>query len=321
MTAVGVAAIEIRGVTITYGRGRRSLTAVRDIDLQIPAGGTLGLVGESGSGKSTLGRAIAGLVEVSSGEVIHSLSSSAGRRRIGMVFQNPRASFNPRMTVHEAILEAWQTVPEGERRHSAKEVGAEVLADVGLDARTLERYPHEFSGGQLQRIAIARSLASQPDVIVLDEVTSALDVSVQATILRLLSEVQKRHGLSYLFISHNLAVVRGVSQTIAVMFLGSIVESGSTEEVFRHPKHPYTRALIRAVPEIGAPATPVDEIEGGEMPDPRFPPSGCTFRTRCPVGPMVDRSRTICTTERPSLSGASGHHVACHFPLEIGPRS
>lgn len=319
--------LEVQGLTVRFGAGRTALTAVRGIDLAIPPGGTLGLVGESGSGKSTVARAI---VRLSSGEVSGSVrldgeevSTASGaalqrlRKRVQMVFQDPYSSMNPVMTVGESIREAVATHRRLGGREQVKEV-ERLLTIVGLDPAMGDQYPHQFSGGQRQRIAIARALAVQPDVLILDEVTSALDVSVQATILNLLRDLQRKFQLSYLFISHNLSVVRYMSDAVAVMYLGKTVECSPTEELFSSPRHPYTRALIQSIPhQTDRPAATEPRL-GGEIPDPRFPPSGCPFRTRCPVGPAFQAHRECCADLEPlaTSNSTTQHWVACHFPLE-----
>lgn len=307
-------ALELRDVSVSYGTGRNRFAALSDISLQIPVGTTLGLVGESGSGKSTLGRAVVGTQELSGGTI-----SIAESTRVGVVLQNPRASFNPRMTVRNAILEAWETVPEAERRYSRAEVVGQLLERVGLEPDAMHRWPHEFSGGQLQRIALARTLAAQPDLIVLDEVTSALDLSVQASILALLREVQAELALTYLFISHDLAVVAQMADTVAVLYVGRLVELGPVSEVMASPSHPYTAALLHAAPRLDAPPPEALGPSAAEIPDPRDPPPGCPYWTRCAQGPLVHPEREICVAERPQLLPvlADGPvRAACHFSSE-----
>lgn len=304
-------------LAVSYGTGRGRFAAVRGMNLTLTKGSTLGLVGESGSGKSTLGRAVAGLEKPSNGTI-----ATAQGVRVGMVFQNPRASFNPRMSVRAALLEASETVPAGRRTHAPTDIGHH-LERVGLPTDTLDRYPHQFSGGQLQRIAIARALASQPDLLVLDEVTSALDVGVQAEILRLLRDIQRTLHLTYLFISHDLPVVARMADTVAVLYLGKVLEHGPTELLFNQPRHPYTRALLDSAPRFGTPPKDPELVAGAEIPDPRTPPDGCPYVTRCPRGPLAHPDRGICLDQPPSLtpeegtppSLATGHATACHFPL------
>ena len=314
-----MSSLEVRALTVRFGR----VTAVDGVDLAVPERGTLGLVGESGSGKSTIARAIVRLVPVASGDVLVGAAGlpPAGRGRgarpgVQMIFQDPYSSLNPRMTVGEAIDEALRI----HGRMAAVQRGHEVdslLRLVALDPDAGERYPHEFSGGQRQRIAIARALAANPRVLIADEITSSLDVSVQANVLNLLHDLQGRLDLSYLFISHNLSVVRYMSDLVAVMYMGRIVERAPTEEVFANPQHPYTRALIDSVPQPGRRSRP---RLTGEIPDLRRPPAGCRFHTRCPIGPLRRPERTICVEVDPQIGAtARTHAAACHFPGEIGP--
>ena len=274
------------------GEPRRMLRAVDAVDLEVNAGETLALVGESGSGKSTVARLIVGLYAPTSGAV------SFSGRRMQMIFQDPYASLNPRWRVRDIVAEPMRIL------QTKKDV-AELLRQVGLSAEDAERYPHEFSGGQRQRISIARALAGEPDLLVCDEPTSALDVSVQAQILNLMTELQRRLGLTYVFISHNLAVVSQVADRVGVMYLGRIVEIASAAELFSHPRHPYTRMLLDAVPDLelsGRPRTPV----AGEVPNPLSPPPGCAFNPRCP------HANERCRAEKPQLLNS----VACHAVAE-----
>jgi oligopeptide/dipeptide ABC transporter ATP-binding protein len=309
----------LRGLTVSYGHGSEALTAVDGIDLQVPPGGTLGLVGESGCGKSTVAKAIVGLVPIVSGQVLlkdvdyskdRMRNAPEFRRRVQMIFQDPFSSLNPRMMVDEAL------VTRGLRSRSDRQKEAVHIFDmVGLSAAALLRYPHQFSGGQRQRIAIARALAVGPEVIVNDEVTSALDVSVQATILNLLKDLQRELKLSYLFISHDLSAVRAMSDVVSVMYLGRIVETAKTDELFAAPEHPYTKALIASVPQMGAPRGKVPL--SGDLPDPRHPPMGCRFHTRCPIGPTAFAGRAICIEADPqTLTAGRRHESACHFAAE-----
>ncbi len=312
--------LQTRGLTVRYGAGARTLTAVDGVDLGIPKGGTLGLVGESGCGKSTVARALVGLAAVAAGQVMlgdadysamAARTSLAYRRRVQMVFQDPYSSLNPRMSVGELLGEALTTRGGRSRGERAAE-SQRLIALVGLPANTLGRYPHQFSGGQRQRIAIGRALAVGPEVLILDEVTSALDVSVQATVLNLLQDLQAELGLSYLFISHDLSIVRLMSDEVAVMYLGRIVEHAPTEEFFTRPAHPYTAALMKSIPSLrgGPRAAPLL----GELPDPRKPPGGCRFHTRCPVGPIARPERTVCIDRDPRLEPPTRpHQAACHF--------
>ena len=312
--------LELRGLVVRYGARGDSFAAVDGIDLALPERSTVGIVGESGCGKSTIARALVALVPLAAGEVFldgvdrskqRSRSSRDFRRRVQMVFQDPYASLNPRATVREMLYEILADVAElnsGDRHSRARDV----LDMVGLPTTSLERYPHQFSGGQRQRIAIARALAVGPEVIVHDEVTSSLDVSVQATILNLLRDLQRDLGLSYVFISHDLATVRYMSDSIAVMYLGRFVETAARDELLSNPQHPYTRALIDSIPTFGArrKAAPLS----GDLPDPRRPPPGCRFSSRCPVGPRFEPSRTICREQDPQVDAANRpHRAACHF--------
>ena len=285
----------------------------------MPVGGTLGLVGESGSGKSTIARAIVGLVTVAGGTVLldgedvtadKKRNRPEFRRRVQMVFQDPFSSLNPRMSVGEAIGEV--VTRRGTARNERAGEVTRALGLVGLPTSALHRYPHQFSGGQRQRIAIARALAMRPDVIILDEVTSALDVSIQAQILNLLRDLQRQLGVSYVFISHDLSVVGVMSDDVAVMYLGQIVERASSERLFRAPTHPYTKALIGSIPRFSEERSRAPLK--GDLPDPHNPPPGCHFHTRCPVGPMVDPARTICMEIDPhTVAAEMPNEAACHF--------
>jgi peptide/nickel transport system ATP-binding protein len=298
------------------GEPKRSLRAVDNVSFAIAPGTTLSLVGESGCGKSTIARLAVGLYAPTSGEIRfegQSLSSAraqpALRRRMNMIFQDPYASLNPRWRVRDIVAEPIRafSILTGPAAIAAR-VG-ELLVQVGLAAADGERYPHEFSGGQRQRISIARALSSEPDFLVCDEPTSALDVSVQAQILNLMKTLQERLGLTYLFISHNLAVVRHMSDRLGVMYLGRIVEIGAGEAVFATPRHPYTRLLLDAIPDlemVGRARTPV----GGEVPSPIDPPSGCAFHPRCPL------ANARCRAERPEPTPAGNVLVACHAVAE-----
>jgi peptide/nickel transport system ATP-binding protein len=296
------------------GTGRRIVRAVDGVDFEVARGETFSLVGESGCGKSTIARLIVGLHAPTDGSIQFEgaeLAAPGARRRhadkqarMQMIFQDPYASLNPRWRVAEIVAEPIRfrgLLPEAE---IAARVG-ELLRQVGLSPRDAEKYPHEFSGGQRQRVSIARALAGQPEFLVCDEPTSALDVSVQAQILNLMRDLQRRLGLTYLFISHNLAVVYFVSTKVGVMYLGRLVEWGDTASIFAAPKHPYTRMLLDAIPDLamsGRPRTPV----AGEVPSPLDPPPGCTFHPRCPLA--TDR----CKREVPRALPAGGTTVACH---------
>jgi peptide/nickel transport system ATP-binding protein len=299
---------------VIEGGGRQIVQAVDGVSFEIRKGETFSLVGESGCGKSTVARLIVGLYAPTDGKIVFegvSLSNSAERARhpdkqarMQMIFQDPYASLNPRWRVGDIIAEPirFRKLLQGA---AVKARVGELLEQVGLSARDAEKYPHEFSGGQRQRISIARALAGRPDFLVCDEPTSALDVSVQAQILNLMKELQSSLNLTYLFISHNLAVVSHVSTKVGVMYLGRLVEWSETRALFRQPKHPYTRMLLDAIPDLGMSGrsrTPV----AGEVPSPINPPSGCTFHTRCPFA--TER----CRAEVPAMRNVEGQNVACH---------
>jgi oligopeptide/dipeptide ABC transporter ATP-binding protein len=317
--------LELRGLHVHYelrgGLGRRLrgrapeiLRAVDGVDLTIRRGETLGLVGESGCGKSTLGRAIVGLCNPTAGtisyagEALTAKRERSRRRRIQMVFQDPYSSLNPRMTVRQTLSElllAHGLVPKA----SVDARCRELLDLVGLGARALDAHPRQFSGGQRQRVAIARALALEPELLIADEPVSALDVSVQATVLNLLEELREKLGLTMLLIAHNMAVVRHVGDRVAVMYLGRIVEEAPTDELFTNARHPYTQGLLRAVPRL-VPGR-VSEAAGvvGDPPSPIDLPTGCRFHPRCPIA-----QEPVCSTEDPALTGPFGAHVAaCHF--------
>ena len=294
---------------------RQFLAAVTDVSFAIAPRETFALVGESGSGKSTIAKLTVGLISPTAGDVVISGVSMNDparraerqrlRRRIQMVFQDPYASLNPRRRAADIIAEPIRAF--GLLRHRAEIAGQadELLRLVGLDPADGNKYPHEFSGGQRQRVAIARALASRPDFIVCDEPTSALDVSVQAQILNLMRDLQDRFGLTYLFISHNLAVVRHMARRIGVMYLGRLVEIAPTRELFAAPRHPYTRMLLDAVPDLELTGRPRKPVEG-EIPNPIDPPKGCAFHPRCPF------ANARCRAERPQLLPAGPALVACH---------
>jgi peptide/nickel transport system ATP-binding protein len=320
--------LEIRDLEVVYRSAHGNLRAVAGVSLAVETGTSVGLVGESGSGKSTLARAVIGLVPVASGAVLLDGVDilSLGRRgfervrqRVQLVFQDPYSSLNPRMTIGEILEEAIARHHRMTRSARRAEVHS-LLELVGLSRADELLYPAQFSGGQRQRVAIARALAVRPELIIADEITASLDVSIQASILNLLRDVQAARDVSYLFISHNLGVVRWASRRVAVMHLGKIVEAGETEAVFRAPRHPYTRALVDAIPRLGGGVRPRLTLEG-DVPDPHAPPSGCRFHTRCPVGPLARPERVICTTDEPDVRAATNPNAAaCHFPLpdEVG---
>ncbi|MCO1658550.1 ABC transporter ATP-binding protein [Pseudonocardia humida] len=310
-----------------FGRARAWVHAVRDVSFAVEHGRTLGVVGESGSGKSTAARLLLGLVRPDAGTVrlgevdvlaARGADLHALRRRMPMVFQDPYSSLDPTWVVRDIVTEPLRLV--GERSRPVLGARAEELLElVGLAPAFARRYPHELSGGQRQRIALARALACEPDLVVLDEAVAALDVSTRAGIINLLQDLQDRLGVGYLFISHDLALVRVVSHDLAVMYLGRIVESGPTEQVYARPAHPYTRALIAAAP---VPDPVVQRARDrppvrGEVPSALAVPSGCAFHTRCPLATDVCR-----TTEPPEVAIAPGHTAACHHTESVpGPRS
>jgi oligopeptide transport system ATP-binding protein len=317
--------LEVRGLSKDFPVGtglfagqRRKLHALSDVSLSLRDGETLGVVGESGSGKSTLGRCILRLIEPSSGSVhfqgqeLTGLSARAlrpVRKQLQIVFQDPYSSLNPRMTVRDTVGEPLRIhrLTSGAAEESARV--AELLAQVGLRADFMRRYPHELSGGQRQRVGIARALAVRPKLIVCDEPVSALDVSVQAQIINLLKDLSEALGLSYLFIAHDLSVVELMSQRVAVMYLGRIVELADVKSLYATPRHPYTRALMSAIPTLTAAAVKRRVALSGDPPSPLAPPSGCPFHPRCP-----DAQAGKCDRERPLLRVVSeGHSAACHF--------
>jgi peptide/nickel transport system ATP-binding protein len=291
----------------------RAVQAVAEVSLAIEQGETLGLVGESGCGKSTLGRMLAGIIAPSEGRVL--LSGTAPMQgkhkvstRIQTVFQDPFASLNPRMRIGETIAEG--PVTHGlTTRADAPAMVAKWLARVGLDPAFAARFPHQFSGGQRQRVAIARALAMQPEVLVCDEPVASLDVSIQAQILNLFLELRQELGLTCLFISHDLSVVRHVSDRVAIMYLGRIVEAGRAADIYAAPRHPYTQGLLASVPKLRLDGNEVAEFKpiAGELPSPLSPPSGCAFHPRCPL------ATAICRAERPALTPRpDGALLACH---------
>jgi oligopeptide/dipeptide ABC transporter ATP-binding protein len=300
-----------------FSRVHETVKAVDNVSFSIAPGETLGLVGESGCGKTTLGRAIMRLVEPTAGSVFldgEDITGMTGamlrarRRKFQMIFQDPYGSLNPRMTVEQIVGEALDIHNLVDSSSARKKRIEELLKAVGLDALYAQRYPHEFSGGQRQRIGIARALAVEPKLIICDEPVSALDVSVQAQIINLLSDLQQQRGIAYLFIAHDLAVVEHISHRVMVMYLGKIVEAAEGKGIIREPLHPYTQALISAVPEVNPETKRQRVVLPGDVPSPIHPPCGCPFHPRCPIA--VEK----CSLDVPALLEKSPDHVAaCHF--------
>jgi peptide/nickel transport system ATP-binding protein len=297
---------------VIEGRPRQLLRAVDDVSFEIAKGETLALVGESGCGKSTVARLIVGLYAPSRGAIEFDgapVSAPGARRRMQMIFQDPYASLNPRWRVRDIVAEPVRVLNLLAEEDEIRARVAELLTQVGLAPEDGDKYPHQFSGGQRQRVSIARALSGNPEFLVCDEPTSALDVSVQAQILNLMTGLQARLGLTFLFISHNLAVVSHVADRIGVMYLGRMVEIADAREVFTRPRHPYTRMLLDAVPDLemsGRQRTPV----AGEVPNPLAPPAGCAFHPRCP------HANDRCRSERPLPLADGGAVVACHAVQE-----
>jgi oligopeptide/dipeptide ABC transporter ATP-binding protein len=323
--------LELTGVAKVYpvpgsGRKRASIRAVDGVDLAIPRGRVFGLVGESGSGKTTVARCILGLTPLSEGSILFDGIDLAAaeprarrglRREIQIVFQQPTAALDPRMTVDNLIAEPL-TTHRIARGAALRERVGHLLSDVGLSAVHLRRYPHELSGGQCQRVVIARALASGPRLVVLDEPTSALDIVVQAQILNLLVELRDRHGLTYLLISHDLSVVRHLSDRIGVMYLGRIVEEGPAAALLDNPRHPYTRALLASTRGRGSTTLDQPPPISGEMPSTWDLPSGCRFHTRCALREELGRPAACETTDPANVTVGADHVAACHFADHAG---
>ena len=314
--------LSIRDLVVQFPAGRRRVVhAVSEVSFDVAEGETLGIVGESGCGKSTVARAIIRLVDITAGQVLYGdqdLAELEGedlrrvRPDLQMIFQDPISSLNPRRRVRDVIAEGLAVWGDEVGSWSLDRID-ELMDAVGVEARFGDRRPHEFSGGQCQRIGIARALALDPKVLICDEPVSALDVSIQAQILNLIQDMKSRYGLTVLFISHDLAVVKNVSDRIVVMYLGKVCEIGSTTEIYSRPVHPYTRALLASIPE---PAPTVDVSEGDigdELPSATEPPSGCRFHTRCP------RASDVCREVEPTTEqvGDADHFVACHHPVAV----
>ncbi|MXZ96058.1 MAG: ATP-binding cassette domain-containing protein [Acidimicrobiaceae bacterium] len=314
--------LRVKDLVVHFPAGRRRVVhAVSEVTFDVVSGETLGIVGESGCGKSTVARAIIRLVDITAGEVLYEGRDLAGlegedlrrvRPQVQMIFQDPISSLNPRRRVRDVIAEGLAVWGDDIGSWSRDRID-ELMDAVGVEARYGARRPHEFSGGQCQRIGIARALALDPKVLICDEPVSALDVSIQAQILNLLQDMKRRYGLTVLFISHDLSVVKNVSDRIVVMYLGKVCEIGSTAEIYSHPAHPYTRALLASIPE---PAPTVDVSEGDigdELPSATDPPSGCRFHTRCP------RATDVCGEVEPVSEqiGDADHYVACHHPVAV----
>lgn len=321
--------LEVRGLKTHFPvkggllqRGGAVVHAVDGVDLTVYPHETIGLVGESGCGKSTLARTLLRLIEPTEGEIVfegqeltklNKTDMRKMRRNLQIIFQDPIGSLDPRVKVGNLIAEGLD-IRGGIGRSERRELVVAILEKVGLNSDAVHRYPHEFSGGQRQRIGIARALILNPRLVVADEPVSALDVSIQSQVLNLLVDLRKEFGLTYIFVAHNLAVVSYISDRIAVMYLGKIVEMAPSEQLFRNPLHPYTVALMSAIPEANPEKRRSRIILEGDVPSPISPPSGCRFRTRCPL------MQPICAEiEPPLIEQANGHTVACHFPGQLHP--
>ncbi|WP_062014806.1 ABC transporter ATP-binding protein [Aureimonas sp. AU4] len=333
MSETGTPILDVRNLSTRFtlrGKGlfskTQTLKAVNDVSFSVREGETLGVVGESGCGKSTLGRSILRLVEPTEGKVVWQgrelteLSAAdmrRARRDLSIIFQDPIASLDPRMTVGDIIAEPLRVAEPNLSRTERRARVEKVMAEVGLVREMINRYPHEFSGGQAQRIGIARAIVTEPKLIVCDEPVSALDVSIQAQIVNLLRDLRERRGLTLIFISHDLSVVRLVSDRILVLYLGRVVETGPRAAVFERPAHPYSRALLSAapIPDPAIARTRKRTVLQGDPPSPVNPPSGCAFRTRCPI------AEEICATDPPQLRAVeAAHEAACHFAGEEAAR-
>jgi oligopeptide/dipeptide ABC transporter ATP-binding protein len=310
--------LDVKDLKKTFPTKKGLVTAVEDVSFQVEAGKTVALVGESGCGKSTVAQTLLHLIEPDSGSVIFEgvdLETMSGkalrqmRQEMSIVFQNPYSSLNPKMHIHKIVGEPLKTA-YGMRGRQLREKVEKLLCEVGLGPQHMDRYPHEFSGGQRQRIAIARALALEPKLLILDEPTAALDVSVQAQVLNLLRDLQEKSGLSYLFISHDLATVEYIADEIVVMYLGRIVEQGPVAEIFATPRHPYTQALLAAIPTIDLSRRGKLQPLSGEIPSPLNRPVGCAFQTRCP------NVQERCRQQVPPCDPAGDSRtVACFYPL------
>lgn len=316
--------LSVRGLTVRYPsgqRGQRTLDAVRDVSLDIPERGIVALVGESGSGKTTLAHAILQLLPIAGGRVLFRGKDLSGadraalddlRRAIQPVFQDPLAALSPRRTVRQTLREPLDHFDIGERAQRDARA-REALEAVRLDGGLLERFPHELSGGQRQRVALARALVSGPELVIADEPVSSLDVSMQARVIELVRDLRERLGVAFLFVSHDLSVVRRLADSVAVMYAGRLVETGPADRIFEQPAHPYTRALLRAIPEP-YPERPPPRVLGGEPPSPLTPPSGCVFHKRCTEAmPNCAASEPAECTVTERGNECTSHRVRCHL--------
>jgi len=313
--------MQARGIVKEFKTNGGIVHAVSGVDLDIYTGETLALVGESGCGKSTLGKVLMRLLPVTAGTIMFDNENLSGmnsrelreaRKKMQLIFQDPYASLDPRMNVGQIIAEPLRAYKIFKNKNEEEERVRALMDKVGIRPEFYNRYPHQFSGGQRQRVGIARALALNPKLIVCDEPVSALDVSIQAQILNLLHDLQKEFGLTYLFISHDLSVVRYISNRVCVMFLGKVCEIRDTEEIYSHPLHPYTKFLLESTPQPDPKRRKEDkELLSGEIPSPINPPSGCRFHPRCPY------AQEICKQEAPELKPCAGGMCACHFPLGV----